>query len=134
MNNAVNGGNPARLPIWRDAQRLLLEIELAVKAFPRYQKYTLGSDLRRQAMDLCRLLARAVSSTGSDRPARVRALLNQVDDIKITIQLAKELKAFNNFATFQRIVELAVSIGKQGGAWQRHLTRSGAGPAPVSRT
>jgi len=38
------------LPIWRDANRLLPVVEQAVRSFPRYHKYTLGSDLRNQAM------------------------------------------------------------------------------------
>jgi len=47
------------LPLWRDAQRLLLDVEQVVRGFPRYHKYTLGSELRRQAMDINRLVARA---------------------------------------------------------------------------
>lgn len=50
-----------RLPIWRDANRLLLEIEQAVRGFPRYHKYAVGTDMRRQAMMICRLLVRAQS-------------------------------------------------------------------------
>ena len=49
-----------RLPLWRDANRLLLEIELAVKTFSRYHKYTIGSDMRRQAMGVIRLIVRAL--------------------------------------------------------------------------
>jgi hypothetical protein len=130
MARSKRGGNRQAMPIWRDAQRLLLEIEQAVRSFPRYHKYTLGSDLRRQAMNLCRLLARAIAATGPDRAARVGALLGQIDDLKISIQLAKELKVFHSFAAFQRIAELVVAIGKQGGAWQRHLSRASAGPVP----
>jgi hypothetical protein len=47
------------LPIWRDATQLLLEIEKAVMGFPRYHKYTLGTDLRQQAMGIVRLIHRA---------------------------------------------------------------------------
>ena len=47
------------IPIWRDANALLLAIEQAVRHFPRTHKYTLGSDLRNQAMRLCRLVSRA---------------------------------------------------------------------------
>ena len=47
------------LPIWRDAQRLLVVVEDALRRFPRYHKYTLGTDLRRQAMLMCRLVNRA---------------------------------------------------------------------------
>ncbi|WP_457671442.1 four helix bundle protein [Thiolapillus sp.] len=121
-----------RMPIWRDAQRLLLEVEQAVKLFPRYHKYTLGTDLRRQAMEICRCLSRAVSANGQARLSRVERLVEQVDDMKITIQLARELKVFNSFATFSRIAEQVVSIGKQGGAWLRHLRQRSAGPEPVA--
>ncbi|MDX8392454.1 MAG: hypothetical protein R8K53_07805 [Mariprofundaceae bacterium] len=70
-----------RMPLWRDANQLLVLIEDAVRHFPRYHKYTLGSDLRRQAMNicprvlslpqaaftLCRLIARAVHDTPACR-------------------------------------------------------------------
>jgi hypothetical protein len=46
-----------------------------------------------------------------------------VDDLKIMIQLAKEIKAFKNFQQFQVVSELVVLIGKQGGAWCRQLTQ-----------
>ena len=34
-------------PIWRDAEKLLIEVELAVRNFPRYHKYSLGTELGR---------------------------------------------------------------------------------------
>jgi len=46
-------------PIWRDAFDLLQQIEIAVRKFPRYHKYTLGTDLRQQAMGIIRLINRA---------------------------------------------------------------------------
>ena len=46
-------------PIWRDAQRLLILVEEAVRRFPRYHKYALGSDLRHQALWICQLINRA---------------------------------------------------------------------------
>ncbi|MCG5548798.1 hypothetical protein [Halorhodospira halochloris] len=42
--------NANKAPIWRDAQRLLVLTEEAVRRFPRYHKYTLGSGLRRQGV------------------------------------------------------------------------------------
>lgn len=117
-----------RLPIWRDANRLLVEIETAVRAFPRYHKYTVGSDLRVLAMRVCRLLARALTPTGEQRLASVRQLLDTLGDLKITIQLAREVQAFAGFAAFERSATLAVAIGKQGGAWLRRLSATGARP------
>ncbi|MCI5163668.1 MAG: hypothetical protein D3917_16960 [Candidatus Electrothrix sp. AX5] len=56
-----------RLPIWRDANRLLLELEQAVRQFSRYHKYTVGTDLRRQAMYICRMLVRSLSAAEGQR-------------------------------------------------------------------
>ncbi|WP_295401492.1 four helix bundle protein [uncultured Thiocystis sp.] len=108
------------LPIWRDANRLLLAIEQAVRQFPRYHKYTLGSDLRRQAMTVCRLILRAADK-GEDQLARVARVVDAVDDLKLQIQLGKELQAFQGFGQFQVIAELAVAVGKQSGGWRKRL-------------
>lgn len=39
----------------------------------------------------------------------------QVEDAKMSVQLAKELQAFALFAQFQRMAEQAVTLGKQSG-------------------
>ena len=44
-----------------------------------------------------------------------------VDDLKLQIQLAKELQVFRNFAEFERLSVLAVQIGKQSGGWLRRV-------------
>jgi hypothetical protein len=41
------------LPIWKDAVALATLLEEAVRRFPRYHKYALGTDLRRQAYAVC---------------------------------------------------------------------------------
>ncbi len=120
---------PERLPIWRDSQQLLLQIEVAVRGFPRYHKYTVGAELRRQAMRVCQILSRAIAAHNEQRIRRVQQLLEVLGDLKITVQLAKELKAFASFRAFGEIAELTVAIGKQGGAWLRHLSSKRARPA-----
>ena len=115
---AARGPRYRQLPLWRDAQRFLLEVELAVRAFPRYHKYTLGSDLRRQAMDVNRLVARAAQQGDAvRRVALLERLVWQVEDLKMSVQLGKELQAFASFAQFQRLAEQAVALGKQSGGW-----------------
>ena len=42
-------------PIVKAAERVMGEIEIAVTRFPRAHRYTLGSDLRQQAMAVARL-------------------------------------------------------------------------------
>ena len=43
------------------------------------------------------------------------------EDLKVLIQLAKEVKAFASFKQFQEAAELAVSIGKQRGGWLKRI-------------
>ncbi len=106
-------------PIWRDANRLLLEVEQAVKHFPRYHKYTLGSELRKQAMLICQLVARAWREK-TQNLAILKRLVATVDDLKIQLQLGKELQVFQNFSVFERLAVLTVTVGKQSGGWLRH--------------
>jgi hypothetical protein len=106
-------------PIWRDANRLLLEVEQAVKHFPRYHKYTLGTELRQQAMLICQLVARAWREK-TQNLAILKRLVATVDDLKIQLQLGKELQVFQNFSVFERLAVLTVTVGKQSGGWLRH--------------
>jgi hypothetical protein len=119
--------NPSRripayqqLPLWRDGNRLLLEVERAVRNFPRYHKYTLGADLRRQAMCICQAIARAAQERDAKaRVAAVDTLSWRVEDFKIQVQLGKTLEAFASFAEFQRIAELSALLGKQSGGGRK---------------
>lgn len=108
------------LPIWRDAKQLLLVVEQAVRMFSRYHKYTVGSDLRSQAMKVCRLVILA-NSAWDERRHHVGQLVLAAEELKILIQLAKEVKAFASFKQFQEAAELAVAIGKQSGGWLRRV-------------
>jgi hypothetical protein len=47
-----HGPRYKQIPLWRDSNHCLLEVERAVRQFPRYHKYTLGSELRRQLIAL----------------------------------------------------------------------------------
>jgi len=95
----ARGPRYKQIPLWRDANHFLLEVERAVRQFPRYHKYTLGSELRQQSMNVCRLVARAAQAGDPiDREALLKQLVWQVEDIKMSLQLAKELEALTSFA------------------------------------
>lgn len=119
------GARQANLPIWRDANRLLLEVEQSVRRFgktpspPHYHKYALGTDLRRQAMTVCRCIVRAAAAQSDGRERSLERLVLAVEDLKLSIQLAKELEAFASFAEFARLAGLAVTVGKQSGGWRK---------------
>ena len=47
------------LPIYKEAYDLALYFEKAVRSFSRYDKYTLGADLRNLSREILRLIQRA---------------------------------------------------------------------------
>ena len=108
------------LPIWRDAMRLAVEMELAVRGFPRYHKYTRGTELRQAAHLICQEVAHA-ALWAPLRLQTLQRLVERIEALKISVQRAKELRAFANFAQFQRVVELAVLVGRQSGGWLKRV-------------
>lgn len=117
------------LPIWRDAVRLATLLEECVRRFPRYHKYALGADLRRQAYAVCR----GVVVANGEREGRERAverLAIAVEELKLLVQMGKEVRAFASFKEFESAAELAVALSKQSGGWRRSLTGSEATASP----
>lgn len=101
-------------PIVRLAERLLVDIEEAVRRFPRYHKYTHGSELRRQAMEVARLTHRA----WRDRRRQaewLNELVWAIDDLKLNLQLGQRIQAFSSFAQFEHLARLVRDLGKQAG-------------------
>src|SRR5437762_4048574 len=97
------------LPIWKDATRLAVVLEEAVRRFPRYHKYTLGTDLRRQAYAVCR----GVVVANNEREGRARALerlVVAVEELKLLVQMGKEVRAFASFKEFEKAAEFAVAL------------------------
>jgi hypothetical protein len=107
------------LPIWKAAFDLAVHLEHAVRRFPRYHKYTLGTELRQTAQRLCRLVARANDARDAARAVALDELVLCVEEMKTLLTLAQEIKAFANFNEFAGAAELTVSLGKQSGGWRR---------------
>jgi hypothetical protein len=51
------------LPVYRDTYQLILKIFEVTKDFPKDYKYTLGQDMKRDALQLVRSIYRANKST-----------------------------------------------------------------------
>src|SRR5579864_8072182 len=107
-------------PIARLAQRILADIENAVRRFPRYHRYSVGSDLRADAMLVARCVHRAWRDS-EQKLRRVQELAAAVDDLKISMQLGKQVDAFGSFAEFEAIARLVNDLGRQSGGWLKQL-------------
>ena len=111
-------------PIAKAARRVLMVIEEAVTRFPRRHKYTLGADLRRESMQVCRCVHRAWRERGRQL-TRVHELATALDDLKVSLQLGKDINAFGSFEEFEAIARIVSDLGRQVGGWLKALHSKG---------
>ena len=105
------------LPIFRRMMELAVYMEQVVRHFPRYHKYTLGSELRSMCHEALALIMEA-NSARDKLPVLLR-LRVRLERIKIHLMLAKEVNAFNRARSFYHASEMAVSVSKQNEGWIR---------------
>ena len=115
------------LPIYKKAFELVVYFENIVRNFSRYHKYTLGSDLRRQSREVVGLIVRANNKT--DRLETLLQLREILEQLKLTIRVCKEVKAFHNFNSFEVAINGVIDISKQNEGWIKSLSRKQAGTA-----
>jgi len=112
-----------RLPeIAKKSERLLVDIEQSVRGFVRYHKYTVGSDMRNQAMLVVRLCHRAWRNR-SRQSHWVSELIWAIDELKISLQIGSQLKAFKSFRQFESLIRAAEDVGRCAGGWKRQIHR-----------
>ena len=103
------------LPVYRDTYQLLLRIFECTRNFPKEYKYTLGQDMKRDALQLVRSIYRANKST--DKKASLDTFLDEFELLKLEIRLCTDMKVLS----FKKQAELSVlmdSIGKQITGWR----------------
>lgn len=106
--------------IAKTAARLRAAIETAWVRCARRHKYGIGSDLRNQATAVSRAVLRAWHDR-QQQLQRVREVVVAIDDLKITVQLAKDVAAFASFDEFEVIARLLDDVGRQSGGWLKRL-------------
>ena len=116
-------------PIWRDAEQLLVDIECAVRRFPRYHKYTLGSELRLLAARVLSCVTHAINHKEA-RSLWVERLATAIEELKLRLQLGKSLQVFASFTEFERLAKTAVDVSRQSTRWRQKLQRPGLQAAP----
>lgn len=106
--------------IARKAESLAVAIENAVRGFARYNKYAIGANLRSAVLLVVQLCNRA----WRDRSRQihwVNELVWAIDELKVVIQLAKQLYAFKSFKQFEVIIRATDDVGRCAGGWKRAL-------------
>jgi len=104
-----------KLPIFKKALELNVYVEEVVRNFAQYNKYAIGSELRQKAREVLYGIYRVYFS--ENKKEDIMALRNSIEELKITIYLAKELKALRGFKQFEILSHLAVELAKQAQSW-----------------
>ena len=103
------------LPIYKAAFDFNVYVEQIARHFSRYHKYTLGTELRERARRLITLIMTANSSENKlDILYRLR---EELELLKLTLRLCKEVKAFRNFRSFHTAINLVIDISRQNEGW-----------------
>ncbi len=99
------------LPIFKKAYDLTLYFEKIVRNFSRYHKYSVGAEMRELSREVLRLIRRA--NNAQDKVPLLLQNRERLEDLKIVVRLCKDLKAFNNFNSFQYSINEVVGLSKQ---------------------
>lgn len=108
------------LPIYKKALDVAVHFEKVVAGFSRYHKYTLGSELRNQSRAVVSAIVRANSQ--ADKLPALLGLRDRLEELTLLIRLAKEVRAFQSFKSYQYVVEEVVSVSRQNEGWIRSLS------------
>lgn len=114
------------LPIYRRTYDLCLHLEQVVRSFPRYQKYSLGTDLRGAARRALSLVVRANSRR--DKTSVLLELRETLEELKALLRLCQDVRAFPRFVSYEHAMLLLVDAAKQNEGWLR--SQRGQGDAP----
>lgn len=106
------------------SERVLVEIEQAVRGFARSHKYACGAELRAAARRVAKAANRAWREH-SRRLELISRLVLSIDDLKLELQVSQRLHAFKSFAQFEAIARLVSALGRQCGGWQKEQHRKG---------
>ncbi len=116
------------LPVYRETYRLILKVFECTRDFPKEYKYSLGQDMKRDAMQLMRSIYRANKT--KDKETHLEAFLDQFELLKLELRLCSDLKVLpvKRHAQMSRLME---GIGKQVTGW-RNASRTEP-ESPLSR-
>lgn len=103
------------LKVFKDVYSLILKIFEYTQGFPREYKYTLGQDMKRDAIILVRSIYRA--NKAKNKTEYLEVFLDDFEIIKLEIRLCVDMRILS----VKRQAELSVlmdSIGKQITGWR----------------
>ena len=105
------------LPIFLETYKLLQEVYRVTTLFPREHKFSLGQDIRKDALALFRCIYNANHHT--DKVQYLEDFLADFEMLRLEFRLCADL----NILSLKKLVHLSLmmdGIGKQATAWKKH--------------
>ena len=91
------------LPVYKDTYQLILKIFEITKEFSKEYKYTLGQDMKRDALQLIRSIYRA--NKHKNRAEHLEVFLDELELLKLEIRLCVDMKLLPiNYHQMQKIL------------------------------
>ena len=118
------------LPIYRAAMDVATRVDGAVQRFAKGHKYALGGRLRDATVDILLLVARC--NRKAERARGLPVLCNRIEELKLMVNLGKEVRAFASFNQFAEVMNQVVGLARQAEAWRR-ATAANDEPEPARR-
>ena len=104
------------LPVYRDTYKLILKIFECTKDFSKEYKYTLGQDIKRDALQLVRSIYRANKST--HKIGHLETFMDDFELLKLEIRLCVDMTVLpiKKQAALSLLMD---TIGKQITGWSK---------------
>ena len=103
------------LNIYKSAFDLVKIVESQVLTFSKYNKYTLGTDLRNFSRNILFMIIEINNLT--DKKSKLKELELEIEKLKILIRLCKELNVFSSFGAYENIISKTIEIAKITQGW-----------------
>ena len=105
------------LPIYKITYDLLNEITKHTRHYPKDFKYSLGTKLRDEVVELVGLIYKANSSR-SERADYVQSILARLQVIELLLRLSKDMRLLS-VSAFSALVVLTDDLNRQASGWLR---------------
>ncbi|MEG2856495.1 four helix bundle protein [Bacteroides sp.] len=104
------------LPVYRDTYSLILLLFKLTKEFNREYKYSIGQDIKRDAMQLVRHIYRA--NRADNKSEHLAIFIDDFEIVKLQVRLCHDMRLISP-TNFSEVILLMDSIGKQISGWNR---------------
>ena len=104
------------LPVYKASYDLIIDLFKTIKDFNREYKYTLGENIKKEAIEMVTNIYRANASF--DKKVYIEKAREKIETIRIFFRLARDLRQVG-LKRFVDVNEGIENVSKQLTAWQR---------------